>query len=80
MTDYYQKIHNRESTPEQKIRRKVREVNDHVSAGKPCYWDHAQKRLRVFRARLSKGKFQVMPLAGRKWLDASLEDHFEFYR
>lgn len=52
-------------TDEQKIRRKVREVNDHVSAGKPCYWDRAEKRLRVFRARMSKGKFQIMPIAGR---------------
>ena len=67
-------------TDEQKIRRKVREVNDHVSAGKPCYWDRAEKRLRVFRARMSKGKFQIMPIAGRTWLDASLQDNFEFYR
>jgi hypothetical protein len=67
-------------TDEQKIRRKVREVNDHVSAGKPCYWDRAEKRLRVFRARMSKGRLQIMPIAGRKWLDASLQDNFEFYR
>jgi hypothetical protein len=68
-------------TDEQKIRRKVREINDHVSAGKPCYWDQSeQKRYRVFRARMSKGRFQVMPLAGQKWIEASLTDHFEFYR
>lgn len=69
-------------TDEQKIRRKVREINDHVLSGKPCYWDLSatQKRHRVFRARMSKGKFQIMPIAGRKWLDASLEDNFEFCR
>ena len=69
-----------ELTVEQKIRRKAREINDHVSAGKPCYWDVGQKRYRVFCARMSKGKLQVMPLASRKWLTASLDDHFEFYR
>lgn len=69
-------------TDEQKTRRKVREINDHVSAGKPCYWDVAatQKRYRVFRARMSKGRFQIMPLAGQKWLDASLTDNIEFCR
>lgn len=69
-----------ELTTEQKIRRKAREINDHVISGRACYWDHEKKHLRVFRARLSKGKFQVMPLMGRKWLNASLNDHFEFYR
>jgi len=76
----YQEMHNHESSVEQKIRRKVREINDHVYAGKPCYWDRAEKRYRVFRARLSKGKFQIMPLAGQKWLEASIDDQFEFYR
>jgi len=69
-----------ELTVEQKIRRKAREINDHVSAGKPCYWDVGQKRYRVFCARVSKGRLQVMPLASRKWLNASLADNFEFYR
>jgi hypothetical protein len=68
-------------TDEQKIRRKVREINDHVSAGKPCYWDQSeQKRYRVFRARMSKGKFQVQPVAPARWMDASLADSFEFCR
>jgi hypothetical protein len=67
-------------TDEQKIRRKVREINGHVSAGKPCYWDRNEKRYRVFRARMSKGKFQVQPVAPARWMDASLTDNFEFYR
>jgi len=72
-------------TDEQTIRRKVREINDYLFAGKPVYWDrpapggqNGHKRFRVFRARLSKGKFQIMPLAGRKWLDAGITDNFEF--
>jgi hypothetical protein len=76
----YQETHNRESSDEQKIRRKVRELNEHVTSGKPCYWDHGQKRHRVFRARMNKGKFQIMPIAPQKWLDASLTDNFEFCR
>lgn len=65
---------------EQKIRSKVRELNQHVQAGRPCYWDRGQRRLRVFRARFNKGKFQIQPVAPQKWLDASLADHFEFCR
>ncbi len=68
-------------TDELQIKRKVRAINDHLFAGKPVYWDKSnQKRYRVFRARLSKGKFQIMPVAGRKWIEAGIEDHFEFHR
>lgn len=71
----------REMTDEQRIRRKVREINDHVFAGKLAYWNQSpQKKYRVFRARYSKGRFQIMPLAPQKWLDAGINDVFELYR
>jgi hypothetical protein len=88
MTRSYRVTLYAESSPEATaIRAKVREINNHVQAGKPCYWDRTteasgtiRRRHRVFRARFSKGKFQIQPLAPQKWLDASVEDNFEFYR
>ncbi len=77
----FSKNHNREITPDLLMKRKVREINEHVLAGKSCYWDKSpEKRLRVFRARSLKGRFQILPIAGQRWMDAKLEDNFEFCR
>ncbi len=66
---------------EQNIRRKVREINDHIDAGKPVYWGRTpEKRFRVFRARFSKGRFQILSVAGLMWLEANLGDDFELSR
>lgn len=81
MNKFQKKNHNREDAPDLLIKRKVREINDHVLAGKPCYWDKSPgKRLRVFRARVSKGRFQILPIAGQRWMDAQLGDNFELCR
>lgn len=71
----------KELTTEQKIRRRVREINEHVLAGKPCYWDRKpEERFRVFRARIKKGKFQINPVSSFNWCEADLTDNFEFSR
>jgi hypothetical protein len=84
----YQEMHNYSSSDAQKIRRKVKEINLHVQGGKPCYWDQklgdgdqaTTVRYRVFRARFSKGRFEIIPLSKNHWMAASLVDKFELCR
>lgn len=68
-------------TIDQQIKRKVREINERVQAGKPAYWNQSSaKKYRIFRARYFKGRFQIQPIAPQKWMDAQITDIFELCR
>lgn len=58
----------------------VRQINDHVQAGKPAYWEKpgASVRPRIIRARVKAGKFQVKTFSG--WVTASETDKIDLAR
>lgn len=61
---------------EHAIKEKVREINQWLDIGKVVYWDKGQGRKRVWRARFFQGGIRVLPVKGRSWFAASLDDKF----
>ena len=51
----------------------IRQINEYLRAGKPCYLQTPERNVRIFRARTHKGQFQIMPMPSDKWQDADIK-------
>jgi len=48
----------------------IPQIREFLRAGKPCYLQTPAGNVRIFRVRVVKGRFQIMPMNGNKWWNA----------